>query len=84
MERGGRVFHAITNNKPPIMTKLQKRVKSVLSQMIKQVEDCEDDTYVYALELDRVLDGLRDDDFFGTEGQCDPRGDGRNGTQSIL
>lgn len=24
-----------------------------------------------------VLNELRDDDFFGTEGQCDPRGDPR-------
>lgn len=28
--------------------------------------------------LDRMLDTLNDMDFFGTEGQCDPRGDRRN------
>ena len=27
--------------------------------------------------LNNALDELRDDDFFGTEGQCDPRGDNR-------
>lgn len=27
--------------------------------------------------FNEALDSLRDEDFFGTEGQCDPRGDGR-------
>ncbi len=29
-------------------------------------------------EFNDFLDNLRDDDCFGTEGQCDPRGDNRN------
>jgi hypothetical protein len=28
-------------------------------------------------EVNAFLDGLHDQDFFGTEGQCDPRGDHR-------
>ena len=28
--------------------------------------------------LDSIIDELRGNDFFGTEGQCDPRGDNRN------
>jgi hypothetical protein len=28
--------------------------------------------------LNEMLDNMRDEDFFGTEGQCDPRGDNRN------
>jgi hypothetical protein len=29
-------------------------------------------------EFDRMLDRLLDEDYFGTEGQCDPRGDRRD------
>jgi len=28
--------------------------------------------------FNEMLDNLRDEDFFGTEGQCDPRGDNRD------
>lgn len=30
-----------------------------------------------AAEFNRWMDNLHGDDFFGTEGQCDPRGDHR-------
>ena len=33
---------------------------------------------VIAEEFDAVLEGLFEEDFFGTEGQLDPRGDHRN------
>jgi hypothetical protein len=29
-------------------------------------------------KINGMLDDMRDDDEFGTEGQCDPRGDGRD------
>ena len=36
-------------------------------------EDCKPDIE----KINNILDDLRNDDYFGTEGQCDPRGDGR-------
>lgn len=33
---------------------------------------------IVATEFNAMLDTLLADDFFGTEGQCDPRGDHRN------
>lgn len=39
--------------------------------------DAEDQKVVLA-QFDSVLTDLANDDFFGTERQCDPRGDGRN------
>lgn len=39
--------------------------------------DAEDQKVVLA-QFDCVLTDLANDDFFGTERQCDPRGDGRN------
>ncbi len=78
------LIRLLKNKTSEFMTKIQNRVKEVLSNMIQQVENCEEDAQVYAEVLDDTLDYLRDEDFFGTEGQCDPRGDGRNGVQSIL
>lgn len=37
-----------------------------------------DDQKVVLAQFDSVLTELANDDFFGTERQCDPRGDGRN------
>lgn len=37
-----------------------------------------DDRKEIAKVFDRALEDLAEDDFFGTECQCDPRGDGRN------
>lgn len=33
---------------------------------------------MFVKDLDRLLNSLACDDFFGTEGQCDPRGDRRD------
>lgn len=38
----------------------------------------EEDRKVVLARFDDVLSDLANDDFFGTERQCDPRGDGRN------
>lgn len=35
------------------------------------------DAEVYAMEINSMLDGLLNDDYFGPEGQKDPRGDHR-------
>jgi len=58
----------------------QQRTKLVLERMIKMVEDVEDDAQLFNSELDTMLEKLYGHDAFGTEGQCDPRGDGRNGS----
>lgn len=36
------------------------------------------DREAFAKAFNGLLEELRCDDFFGTEGQCDPRGDGRD------
>lgn len=61
----------------------QERVKLVLSRMIDMIMDDDGDAEIIAEELDLMLDGLKSKDFFGSEAQTDPRGDGRNGEWSI-
>ena len=61
----------------------QERLKLVLSRMIDMIMDDDKDAEIIAEELENMLDELHDKDFFGTEGQTDPRGDHRNGNWSI-
>lgn len=60
------------------MTNVQRRVIKVLERMIEQAAADKSDAAVFAEELDIMLDGLAQDDFFGTEQQSDPRGDFRD------
>lgn len=65
------------------MNKQQKRTIKVLERMI---EFCKEDSVnadIFTELLEPLLRELHGDDFFGTEGQCDPRGDFRNGTWSM-
>jgi len=57
----------------------QKRIKLVLERMITLVEG--EDYYAesFSPHLDDMLQDIHDGDGFGTEGQCDPRGDFRDG-----
>lgn len=64
-------------------TKTQQRVAKVLERMASLAATNEDDAEVLADELDRMLTDLHESDFFGTEGQCDPRGDFREGDWSM-
>jgi hypothetical protein len=41
-------------------------------------DQCKEGKKILIDDLNKFLDELRDDDFFGTEGQCDPRGDNRD------
>ena len=59
------------------MTANQYYVINILAGLNQLVLEDESNADVLREELDSMLDTLRDDDFFGTEGQCDPRGDGR-------
>lgn len=65
------------------MTDTQKRVLLVLDRIKQSVQDDDDNAFVYSNVLDDVLDEGLEHDFFGTEGQCDPRGDRRNGDWSM-
>jgi hypothetical protein len=51
-----------------------RNIKAVLAVIIKQCDDTHDAKW-WAQEINRVCD--RAGDFFGTEGQNDPRGDQR-------
>lgn len=55
----------------------QKRVLAVLKRMVEQVESDEGYAEIYVDMLEDGLSELRGNDAFGTEGQCDPRGDMR-------
>jgi hypothetical protein len=62
---------------------LKHNVKTVLMRIIEQLDD--NDCYVdfYAEDLESMLNTNLGDDMYGTEGQCDPRGDFRNGKWSM-
>ena len=62
------------------MTANQYYVINILAGLNRLVPEDEANADVLREELDNMLDTLRADDFFGTEGQCDPRGDGREET----
>lgn len=65
------------------MSKTQQRVAVVLNRMLSQVLTNGDDAEMYSSLLDEMLDNLAGEDAFGTEGQSDPRGDGRNGSWNM-
>lgn len=56
----------------------QRRVLAVLERIAAQVRENVYYADVYGIDLEAMLNGLLDSDFFGTEGQCDPRGDQRD------
>lgn len=51
--------------------------------MIKLAQGDETMAEMFADELDYMLDDMSSNDFFGTEGQLDPRGDYRNGKWTL-
>lgn len=55
------------------------RLNIVLNNIKNQCQEDEDDLDVYLSEINSMLDDLYENDFFGTEGSSDPRGDQRNG-----
>jgi hypothetical protein len=65
------------------MTQNQQRVQMVLGRMNQLVEQDEDYADFFIDGLDAMLEDLMMEDAFGTEGQCDPRGDGRDGEFSM-
>lgn len=67
----------------PELTVDQQRVITVLERMLAMARNDEDDAAMFADVLQPALEELMSSDAFGTEAQCDPRGDGRNGTWSM-
>lgn len=65
------------------MSKTQERVKKVLNKMIQLSEEDNNFADLFSASLERCLTELKDEDQFGSEGQCDPRGDGRDGDFSM-
>ncbi len=59
------------------MSLVQDNLKLVLQRLIVLVEEDEGLAKYLAYELEATLDGISTDDGFGTERQCDPRGDMR-------
>lgn len=65
------------------LTATQKRVAKVLERMREAALDSDDDAQMFAELLEAGLTELHGEDAFGSEGQCDPRGDFRDGTWSM-
>ena len=61
------------------MNIVAKRVKKVLERMIDLVEKDGNFADSFSTILESGLEDMACDDEFGSEGQVDPRGDGRNG-----
>jgi hypothetical protein len=66
-----------------MVTEQQKRVARVLDKIKQMVYEEDDNASMFADMLEAGLNDLQECDAFGTEGQCDPRGDFRNGTWSM-
>jgi len=69
------------------MPKYRKVTKTTVSRVLRAMAEQSDAekkkdkdgfSQIYAEELNVLLDNLLNEDFFGTEGQLDPRGDHRD------
>lgn len=65
------------------LTDTQRRVLLVLERIAQAVTNDEYDADVWSIELEASCVSLMGQDFFGTEGQSDPRGDWREGHWSM-
>ena len=68
-----------------VSTDVKANVLSVLEEIKRRVDNPSWDVEVeeWAESLDSMLDDMKNNDQFGTEGQVDPRGDFRNGEFTI-
>ena len=55
-----------------------KNFETVLENIKTMFNENEDDQKFWCEAFNDMLDELRSDDFFGTEGELDPRGDNRD------
>jgi hypothetical protein len=58
--------------------KVVKTMNQVWGRLMDYAAEHEQNEKAIAEEFNRMLDTLLGEDFFGTEGQCDPRGDHRD------
>jgi hypothetical protein len=65
------------------VSKAQVRIYKVLDNLKSYVSDSESAAEIIAEWLEESLNELLHEDFFGTEGQNDPRGDFRDGQWSM-
>ncbi|WP_421722384.1 hypothetical protein [Alloalcanivorax xenomutans] len=65
------------------MNRTQQRISKVLGRLTSLAIEDEAEAGMIAEALDVMLDDLHGNDFFGTEGQSDPRGDFRDGEWSM-
>lgn len=72
-----------TAKKMPVLTKTQERVVTVLARLGRMASEDEDFVGYFSEDLQKLLESIHNEDGFGTEGQCDPRGDFRNGHWSM-
>lgn len=56
----------------------KKSLRQVFEAILEQCEKDPRDAKIYLEEINKMLDSLLQEDFFGTEGQLDPRGDHRS------
>jgi len=61
----------------------QQRLETVLARIKDMAAKDSDDRSMFIDALELMLNDLQSQDAFGTESQCDPRGDGRNGIWSM-
>jgi hypothetical protein len=61
-----------------------ERLNVVFDRIKEMAAEDEDDCNILLNAFDKMLSDLNCDDFFGTEGQSDPRGDFRNGEWSMF
>jgi hypothetical protein len=59
------------------------QLRSLLANLGRAASDDEDVAEILSESLDAALDTLAENDFFGTERQSDPRGDGRDDDYSL-
>lgn len=50
----------------------------VWDKLMKHIDGKDAKIKIVSKEFNKMLDDLLEEDFFGTEGQCDPRGDHRD------
>lgn len=55
-----------------------KNMKKVFNKLLEFLEEDNISAKVFCEDFNIFLNELNSMDFFGTEGQCDPRGDHRN------
>lgn len=66
------------------MTAEQRRLGMVLDRIRARMLSDMDEAAMYAEAFDQMLNDMAGFDAFGTEGQLDPRGDGRDGEWSVV